>query len=173
MARPEKVAVIENFEKLFKDSNSYFVTDFQGLNVADITVLRKNLRENNVTYIVAKNTLMSIAARNTKQPDLKEFFKGCTAIAFASDDPAVAAKILYDSYKERELPRVKAFVVDDVLFGADEIKRLADLPPRDILLSQLVNAVESPMTSLVGALDAVFRDLVGSLDALAEKRKAE
>lgn len=173
MARPEKVAVVENFEKLFNDSNAYFLTDFKGLNVCDMTVLRKNLRENKVKYIVAKNTLMDIAARNTEQPDLKEYFKGCTAIAFVSDDPAMAAKILYDSYKERELPRVKAFVIDEQLFGADEIKRLADLPPRDILLSQLVNAVESPMTSLVGALDAVFRDLVGSLDALAEKKKAE
>ena len=105
MARPEKVAVVESFEKLFNDSNAYFVTDFQGLNVADMTSLRKSLRENNVKYLVAKNTLMDIAARNTEQPDLKEFFKGCTAIAFASDDPAVAAKILYDSYKAIELPR--------------------------------------------------------------------
>jgi large subunit ribosomal protein L10 len=173
MARPEKIAVVESFEKLFKDSNAYFVTDFQGLSVSDMTVLRKNLRENKVSYLVAKNTLMDIAARNTEQPDLKEYFKGCTAIAFASDDPAVAAKILYDSYKEKELPRVKAFVVDSALYMADDIKRLAELPPREVLLSQLVAAVESPLTSLVGALDAVFRDLVGSIDALAEKRKAE
>lgn len=173
MPIPEKVAVVENFEKLFSESGSYFVTDYQGLNVADMTVLRKDLRANNVTYVIAKNTLMDIAAKNTKQPELAEFFKGCTAVAFASDDPAVAAKILYDSYKERDLPRIKAFVVDDQLFKAEEIQRLASLPPREILLSQLVNAVESPMTSLVGALDAVFRDLVGSLDALAEKKKAE
>ncbi|RME25496.1 MAG: 50S ribosomal protein L10, partial [Candidatus Zixiibacteriota bacterium] len=88
-------------------------------------------------------------------------------------DPAVAAKIIYDSFKEKKLPRVKAFVVDDQLFEADDIKRLADLPPREVLLSQLVAAVESPLTSLVGALDGFFRELVGTIDALKEKRQAE
>jgi len=68
---------------------------------------------------------------------------------------------------------MKVFVVDEQVFSADDIKRYADLPPIDVLMSQLVAAIESPLTSLVGALDGFFRDLVGSLEALAEKKKAE
>ena len=64
-------------------------------------------------------------------------------------------------------------MVENQVYAADEIKRLADLPSRDVLLSMLVAAVESPLTELVGSLDACFRDLVGSIDALVEKKKAE
>ena len=173
MARPEKVKKVDEIQQLFKESDAYFVTDYQGLNVADITVLRKNLRESRVRYMVAKNTLFRLAAEGAGEGRLKDHFQGPTAVAFTQEEPAVAAKILHDSYKERELPRIKAFVLDDQIYDGAEIKRLADLPPRDVLLSQVVAAVESPLTSLVASVQAVFRELIGTVDALAEKRKAE
>jgi large subunit ribosomal protein L10 len=173
MPRPEKVNAVENIEKMFTDSGSYFVTDYQGLNVSDITTLRKNLRDNNIRFLVSKNTLFLRAVQKAGVEGLDKFFKGPTAVAFTADDPSVAAKIIYDSYKDKELPRVKVFVVDDQVFQADDIKRLAELPPREILLSQLVGAVESPMTSLVGALDGFFHELIGSIEALSEKKKSE
>jgi large subunit ribosomal protein L10 len=173
MPRPEKVASVETIQKLFQDSDSFFITDYQGLNVADMTTLRKNLRENRVRYLVAKNTMFRLAARNVEQEQLDDHLNGPTAIAFTSEDPAVAARILYDSYKEKELPKIKAFVVDEQLFGGDEIKRLADLPSRDVLLSILVSAVESPLTSLVGSLDGVFRELVATVDALAREMESK
>jgi large subunit ribosomal protein L10 len=85
----------------------------------------------------------------------------------------VAAKILHDSYKERELPRFKAFVLEGQIHPAEEIKRLAELPSKEILLSQVVAAVEAPFTELIGSIDGFFRELVGSIDALADKKKAE
>ena len=173
MPKPEKVEAVADIRKLFEECGSYFITDYQGLNVADITVLRKNLREKNVRFLVAKNTLLRLAAKDAGQSGLDDYFAGPTAVAFAADDPSVAAKILYDSYKTREFPRVKAFVVEDQLHSADEITRLAALPPREVLLSQLVAAVESPFTSLVAALDAVFHELMGTIDALAQKRTDE
>ncbi|RME30435.1 MAG: 50S ribosomal protein L10, partial [Candidatus Zixiibacteriota bacterium] len=148
MARPEKVQAVEELQALFENANSYFVTDYQGLNVADMTVLRRNFRENGVKFLVSKNTLLRRAVQAVGMESLEPFLTGPTAVAFVEKDPAVAAKIIYDSFKEKKLPRVKAFVVDDQLFEADDIKRLADLPPREVLLSQLVAAVESPLTSL-------------------------
>ena len=173
MPNPEKIEAVAELKELFEQSDSFFVTDYKGLNVADMTVLRKNLRENSIRYLIAKNTLMKLAAKDAGQDGLDEHFVGPTAVAFVSEDPSVAAKILHDSYKDKELPRIKAFVVDNQLHQPDEIKRLAELPPRPILLSQLVAAVEAPLTQLIGALDAVFRDLVGAVDALAEKKKSE
>jgi large subunit ribosomal protein L10 len=173
MPRPDKVSAVESIQTLFEGSSSFFVTDYQGLNVADITSLRKSLRDNQIRYLVAKNTLFKLAAHNAGVTELDKHFAGPTAVAFTSEDPSVAAKILHDSFKEKDLPKIKVFVLDKDIFAGDDIKRLADLPSREVLLSQLVAAVESPMTSLVGSLDAVFRDLVGSIDALSEKRKTE
>lgn len=173
MLRQEKNDQVAQLKVLFEKAGAYFITDYQGLNVPDLTSLRKNLRKNNVTYMVAKNTLFRLAAREAGVTGLDDYFKGPTAVAFASDDPSVAAKILHTSYKEKEMPRFRAFVVEGQIHHPDEIKMLADLPPRTVLLSQVVAAVESPLTSLVGSLDGFFRELLGSIDALADKRKAE
>ena len=173
MIRDEKVAAVASLKELFENSLACFITDYQGLNVADMTVLRKNLRDSQVKYLVAKNTLFRLAARDAGLDGLDEFFSGPTAVAFAVDDPSVAAKILHDSYKAKDLPTFKAFVVEKELHQAEEIKKLADLPSREVLLSQVVAAVEAPFTELIGSLDGFFRELVGSVDALAEKRKSE
>jgi large subunit ribosomal protein L10 len=174
MPKPAKIEKVAELKKLFEDSSSYFVTDYQGLNVADVTMLRSSLRKGNVTYVVAKNTLLKIAAREAGVTDgIQASLEGPTAVAFCSADPSVPAKILHDSFKERELPRIKVFVVDDRVHAGDNIKRLADLPSREVLLSQLVAAVESPLTAVIGTLDAIMRDVVGTIDALARKRESE
>ena len=87
MPKPEKIHAVEEMAKLFADSNSLFITDYQGLNVADITILRKNLRENRIKYLVAKNTLLSRAAKSAGREGLDEYFVGPTAVAFGRDDP--------------------------------------------------------------------------------------
>lgn len=173
MLRQEKVESVAGLKQLFEASGAFFITDYQGLNVADLTVLRKNLRENNVKYLVAKNTLFRLAAKDAGVEGVEQHFNGPTAIAFAMDDPSVAAKILYNSYKEKERPSFKAFYLENQVHGPDQVKRLAELPSREVLLSQLVAAVESPLTELVGTLDGFFRELIGSIDALAEKKKVE
>lgn len=172
MPKPEKFETVAELKEVFQSAGSFFVTDYQGLNVADISVLRKNLRENGVKFVVAKNALFRIAAHEAGVPTLDEHLKGPTAIAFALKDPAIAAKILSDSFKEKKKPRVKVFVLDNELHGEGDVSRLADLPPREVLLSQLVSAVESPLTGLVGAVEAVIQELVRTVDALAEKQKA-
>lgn len=173
MPKQEKLDTVAEYNRLFKESNSYFVADYQGLTVADMTALRKNLRDNGVRLVIGKNTLFRIAAKDSEVEGIEEHLNGPTAIAFAGEDPAVAAKILHDSYKDKELPRMKAFWVDDQRFEASDIKRLADLPPRDVLLSQVLASVQAPFTSLIGSVEGFFRKLVGTIDALAEKRKGE
>ena len=173
MLRQVKVDLVADIKKLFEESGAFFITDYQGLNVADMTVLRRNLRDSNVRYLIAKNTLFKLAAKEAGANGLDEYFSGPTAVAFAVEDPSVAAKILYDSHKDRELPRFKAFVVENQIHQPEEIKVLAELPPRNVLLSMVVAAVEAPLTELVGTIDGFFRELVGSIDALADKKKSE
>jgi large subunit ribosomal protein L10 len=173
MPNVEKTNAVAEYKRLFEDSGSFFVTDYQGLNVADMTDLRRKLRENNIRLLIGKNTLFRIAADQASISGIRDHLLGPTAVAFTTEDPAMAARILHDSFKERELPRMKAFWLDKVAYDAADIRRLADLPPKDQLYSQVVAAVESPMTSLVGALDGFFRKLVGTIDALAQKRESE
>lgn len=171
MPRVEKVEKVNNIKKYLEESNSVFITDYTGLDVADITVLRRDLRENSVKYLVAKNTLLRIAAKEAGYDNILDYLQGQTAIAFAQDDPAAAAKVLYDSYKDIEKPVIKAFVLEDVVYSGEDIKRLAELPPKDILLAQLVSAVEAPIASVVMSLEAVFQELFGTLDALAKSKE--
>ena len=173
MPTEKKIQAVAEMKEMFANSSSLFVTDYQGLNVADMTTLRASLRAKNVRFLIAKNTLMKIAAKEAGVTGIDDHLVGPTAIAFSNDDPAAAAKILNDSFKAKELPRMKVFVVDEEVFDAIHITRLADLPSKEILLSQVVAAVESPLTALVGSLDGFFRELIGSVDALAEKRKSE
>jgi large subunit ribosomal protein L10 len=174
MARPEKAEKVAQLKELFEGASSIFVTDYQGLDVAQATALRKSLRESNIKYVVAKNTLLRIAAKEAGfDSTVTDAFSGPTAVAFCANDPSVPAKILYDSYKDLELPRTKVFVVEAHVHQGDDIKRLADLPPREVLLSQLVSAVEAPLTSVVNAIEALHRELIGTIDALADKLKGE
>jgi len=173
MAKPEKVTAVAEMKKLFDECDSFFVTDYQGLSVADVTALRKSLREQGVTFLVGKNTLLKRAAHEAGVGEIDSFLVGPTAIAFARADASAAAKVLQDSFKERELPRTKVFVVADRVYGAGDLKALAELPPREQLLAQVAAAVEAPLAELVRTIDAFFQQLVGSDDALAEKRKAE
>jgi large subunit ribosomal protein L10 len=171
MPRPEKVNSVNKVKESLENSKSVFVTDYTGLNVEQITELRKKLRDNNIKYLVAKNTLMRIAFKEAGREKLLDYLKGQTALAFGADDPVVAAKILYDSYKEIEKPEIRAFTLQDDFFEGREITRLADLPSREELLAQVIMAVESPITSTIGMIDAVFRELVATIDAVAASKQ--
>ena len=171
MPKPDKIETVAELKDVFASAPSYFVTDYQGLNVADISSLRKNLRENGVRFVVAKNTLFKIAAREAGMPPLDQHLKGPTAIAFAMKDASAAAKILHDSFKEKQLPRVKAFVFEKSVHGPEQVQALAELPSREVLLSMVVSAVEATLTQLVSAVEAVMTELVRTVDALAEKQK--
>ncbi|MEW5924632.1 MAG: 50S ribosomal protein L10 [Candidatus Zixiibacteriota bacterium] len=170
MPKTEKVTVVEEVRKFLEESNSIFITDYSGLNVEDITILRKNLREKSVKYLVAKNTLVKIAAKDAGLENIVQFLSGPTAIAFGVDDPAIPAKILYDSYKDKEKPIIKAFVLDKELYKGSDIVRLAELPSREILLAQLIGAIESPFQALMGSVNAVMQELVATIDALAKAK---
>lgn len=171
MPKPEKIETVAELTEVFTSAPSYFVTDYQGLNVADISTLRKNLRESNVRFVVAKNTLFKIAAREAGMPTLDQHFKGPTAVAFAMKDASSAAKILNDSFKEKQLPRIKAFVFDKEVHGPDRVQALAELPSREVLLSMVVSAIEAPLTNLVSSVEAVMTELVRTVDALADQKK--
>jgi large subunit ribosomal protein L10 len=150
-----KLDTVADLRKRFEQSSNFYITNYMGLNVEKITKLRKDLRESDVKFIVAKNTLLRLAAKDAGYDDVLEYLKGPTAIAFSNCDPNVPAKILFDSFKENERPEVRAFYIDEFLYPGNEVKRIAEL---------------GPIVNLVGTFDGIIRELIGTIDALARKK---
>lgn len=173
MPTQAKIDLVAALKERFSEADNIFVADYQGLDVEQINKLRKQLRENGIKLVVAKNTLMRIAAKDAGYDDVLPFLEGPTAVAFSNADPNVPAKILFDAYKEFDKvskPEIKTFYIDRQQFTAGDVERIAKLPPRDMLLSQLVSAVEGPIAELVSTLEAVIRDLIGTVDAIAQSK---
>jgi len=173
MPRPEKIQRVAEMTEKLRAARNIFVADYSGLNVIDITELRKKLRETGVIFRVEKNTLLRRAASNLGWDELIPGFRGPTAVALSREDPTVAAKILYEFYNRLEKPKVRVFRIDERLYESDELRSLAELPPRDVLLAHLAAAIESPLSSLVGTLEGVIRGFILTIEAMVDKKKSE
>jgi large subunit ribosomal protein L10 len=157
----KELAVAEVTEK-FKASASTIIADYRGLNVAQVTQLRKSLREAGIEFVVLKNSLARRASANAELSALDEYLTGPTAIAFSKDDLVAPAKILTDFAKKNDKLSVKGGVVEGRVVGYDQIKALAELPSRDGLLSMLLSVLQAPVRNFALAVKAV-----------AEKKEAE
>ncbi|MDX6523057.1 MAG: large subunit ribosomal protein [Gaiellales bacterium] len=171
MNRDEKREVIERLVAQIKESKALIVTDYRGLTVTQTAEIRNALREAGASFHVAKNTLARMAAEQADRPTLVEFLEGPTAIAFIEDDPAAAAKKLSEVARSTRILAVKGGVMNGHTLTATQIRELGDLPPRQVLLSQVVGAVAGPMQGTVGVLNAPLRDIVAVLDSYIAKRQ--
>lgn len=158
-------------EKL-KNSCSGVLVDYKGINVADDTKLRKELREAGVDYSVVKNTLLSRAAEIADREGLKVVLEGTTAIAICKDDYVTAAKILTNFAKTNKNFEIKLGYVDDSVIDANGVDALAKLPSRKVLVAQALGGLNAPITSFVGVLHANLRGLACVINAIAEKQGA-
>ena len=170
MLRPEKEKVVSQLRDRLDRAKSLFLADFTGLDVGEMTELRKNFRENKVEFKVAKNSLIRLAIEKTDFEGVSEHLEGPTGLVFGYDELTVPAKILYDFQNKTEKPRIKVFWMEGKLFGEEELKRLALLPSREDLFGQILASLNSPMTNLVGILQGVLRNFIGLIDALRESK---
>ena len=171
MPKEDKTKVVEELKDKFSRSKSFFLTDFTGLNVEEITGLRKDFRAQKIEYRVAKNTLIKLVAKDLSLDQMTEHLEGPTGIAFGYDDPVTPAKVLYEVNKKLSKPRIKIFWVEGKFFKGDEIEKLAKLPSRELLLAQIIASLDSGMRNLIGTLEAILREFVGTVDALTKAKK--
>jgi len=171
MNRDEKREVVERLVAQIRESKALIVTDYRGLTVTQTAEIRNALREAGASFHVAKNTLAKLAAEQAERPTLLEFLEGPTAIAFIEDDPAAAAKKLSEVARSTRILAVKGGVMNGHTLSADQIRDLGDLPPRTVLLSQVVGALAAGPQAVVGVLNAPLRDIVAVLDAYIAKRQ--
>jgi large subunit ribosomal protein L10 len=171
MNTTEKATIVEELTTKLRTASSVYVTDFAGLNVAQVSDLRRRLRKAGVEYVVIKNTLAKRALSGASVAGLDDHLNGPTALALGTDASG-AAKVLTDFAKEFQKPQMKGGVVDGRAVTPAEIKRLASLPPRDVLLAQLGAAMQAPMAGFLGVLQSLMSNFAGALEALKSQRES-
>ncbi|MET9680169.1 50S ribosomal protein L10 [Streptomyces coeruleorubidus] len=169
MARPDKVDAVEEMRDKFRNSNGAVITAYTGLTVAQLQQLRRSLGEN-ANYRVAKNTLTKIAANEAGITSIDDLFTGSSAVAFVTGDPVEAAKGLRDFAKDNPSLVIKGGVLDGKALSADEIKKLADLESREVLLSKLAGAMKGKQSQAASVFQALPSKLVRTVDALRAKQ---
>ncbi|WP_377887104.1 50S ribosomal protein L10 [Alkalihalobacillus sp. R86527] len=150
----KKKLVTEIADKL-RDSQSTIFVDYRGLDVSEVTELRKQLRDANVEFRVYKNTMTRRAAEELELTDLNEHLVGPTAVAFSNEDVVAPAKILNNFAKDHQALEIKTGVIEGSVVSYEKIKELADLPNRDGLLSMLLSVLQAPMRNMALATKAV------------------
>ncbi len=172
MMQSIKKTRVDELTELIKSAKSVILNDFTGLNVADISELRRECRKNDVIFRVVKNTMARRSFQNLEVEEIDHLLEGPTAFAISTVDEVKPAQVLKRFADDYELPRFKGGYVAGRVINEEETIRLASLPGREVLLSQVVGTFQAPLRGLVGVLGASLRDLASVLNAIAEKKGA-
>jgi len=174
MKRTEKQSFVEDFRGKLEESPAIFLTDFSGLDVKSMTVLRDELRKSGAEYLVVKNRLVRLALEKTELPDLSDWLTGPTGVILGRTGPVDAAKAVADFAKTHDSkPVFKIGVLENSVLEPEQIERLAKLPNRETLLAMLAGVLEAPMAALAGALEGKLQEMSGLLEALREQKEGE
>lgn len=170
MARAEKVEQVELLKKKLQSARAAVLTDYRGLTVGQMQDLRARLRAQDVEYRVVKNTLACRAAVEAGHPEFEDVLKGPIAIAFGYEDIGAPARLLAEFIRQTRLRLdVVGGLVEGRVMNAEQVRQTADLPPREVLLAQLLGTLQSPITQLAATIQAPVQQLIGLLEAYREK----
>ena len=171
--KESKAATVESMRRMIAAQNGAVVAEHKGLTVAEVTSLRRKLRDVGAEIRVVKNTLIRLAARDTAFAQLDGTFRGPTAIAFASADPVAMAKALKEYAGANPKFRLKAGFLDGKILTGREVEALADVPPREVLLARLVGQLASPMARLAQVLSGPARKMAYALNSIHEQKSRQ
>ena len=171
MPTEAKQATVAELREQLANNRTLIVSEYRGLTVREIGEIRRALRKQDVSYRVVKNRLMKIAAQDSVRAALDELLVGPTAIAFGNDEGATA-KIVLDTMRPYKQVKITGAILGDRAIDGDGVTRLASLPSRETLLSQIAGAIAAPMATTAGLFDAPLRDIVGLVAALEAKQAA-
>lgn len=170
----EKKQVVSKLSEKFKQAKSIIFADYRGLTVSQDTEMRTELRRAGVEYKVVKNSITKFALKDNNISELDEFFNSPTAVAMSYDDPVAPAKVLTQFTKKFKEISIKIGIVDGKVVNIDGIKALAELPPKEVLISRVLGGFKAPINGFANVLNGNLRGLVIVLNAIAEsKTKAE
>ncbi len=167
----KKKKVVEEITTKINDAQAIVLVDYRGLDVEEVTELRKKYTEAGVEYKVYKNTMMNFAFKNAGLDDFTEHLTGPNAIALGYEDPVAPAKISSEFSKEHDDLEIKAGIVDGKIIGIDRVKSLADLPPKEVLIAQVLGGLNGPISGFANVLQGNLRNLVYALNAIKDQKE--
>ncbi|HCF37557.1 MAG TPA: 50S ribosomal protein L10 [Thermosipho africanus] len=177
LTRAQKEQLVKELSEVFKNSSLILFSDYKGLNVAQITDLRKKLREklaDGARYRVIKNSVAYLALKEAgyNVEEIEDVFAGPLAILYVENgDPIEAIKVIYDFSKEMKgIPSFKGLYLDGKFFSADEVENLSKLPSKEQLLAMVVSGVQGPIRGLVNVLSGTLKSLLYALNAIKDKK---
>jgi large subunit ribosomal protein L10 len=174
MPRPDKVEQVELLTQKLRGARVAILTDYRGLTVGQLQELRGRLRAQDVEYRVVKNTLARRAAVEAGHPDFQDMLKGPVAIAFGGEDIGAPSRLLAEFVRQTRVRLdIVGGLVEGRLMGPEQVRQIADLPSREVLLAQLLGTLQSPVSQLVGAIQAPVQQLVGLLEAYQAKLEGD
>ncbi len=173
MKLDKKKEIVEELHEKFSRSRIVILTDYKGLDVISINSLRSQLRKAEIEFKVVKNTLLIRACEGTEAELIKEKFIGPTAVAISYEDPVAPAKVLTDFAKENDKLEIKSGVLRGKVLKFDDIKALSSLPSREVLLGQVLSAMNGVPTAFVRVLSAVPQQFLNVLMAIKDQKEKE
>lgn len=168
-----KKKIVEEISDRLERSVAVVLTDYRGLNVAEATKLRRELREAGVEFKVMKNTMVRFACDELDLEELKKDLVGPTAIAFSYDDPVAPAKILTKFAKEHKKLVLKSGVVEGKVIDGSGITALAALPAREVLLAQVLSGFQAPISGFVNVMEGNLSNFARVVDAVREQKEQQ
>jgi large subunit ribosomal protein L10 len=162
--------MVREMREALEESGSIYLTEFEGLTVAEATELRGELIDAGSRMQVVKNRLLKIAVEGTGYESISDLLTGPNAVTYCGEDPIAPLKVLTEFADDHDQPPVKAGVVDGEMLTPEQINQLASIPGRDQLIASVVGAFAGPVNELVFTLSGVVSDLVFTLQAVAEEK---
>jgi large subunit ribosomal protein L10 len=171
----EKIKKVEELNGVFLKAKSAILANYQGIEAPELTQLRSHMRSRAIDFRVIKNTLARQAAKTTPFELLDEEFSGPVSLVVSFDDAVAPAKALaeFSESGATKNPKVICGVVEGKKISPEQVTALAELPSKEVLISQMLATMNGPTTNFVGALSGVLRKLVGTLEAIKEKKASE
>ena len=156
-----KKGVVADIKEKFEKAQSAILVDYRGLNVAEVTDLRNQLRKAGVEYAVLKNTMINLAVKDMNLDDLKPHLEGPTAVAFGFEDAVAPAKILSEFAKKNKKITIKCGVCDGAYIDEAGVQSLASTPSREVLIAKIMGSMMSSVSKFVYALEAIRKKQAG------------
>ena len=169
MPTKQKTQTIQDLEKEARECKGLIITSFKGLKTVEFNEMRQKIRNFKSEYRVVKNSLTRIALKNAGMEELAKALQGPSAIVLERGDALATIKAVFEFAKTHENIKVSGGYFDGKVLTDKELKAIASLPSREVLLAQLLGTLQAPMVNLVSVLQAPMRDLVGVLDQVAKK----